>query len=172
MSHEVVKWYTRARKFPQLIGRTHDGARIPGGPYTYTQFIGGFIVLFVGVNTMSLWARFGLVSNVALAAAVSYGTVWLLGRVPIGSRNPLSVAAGFARAISRPRLGTVSGRPPRTARPRQLRHRVIVEPGAPPPRPAPPSPAPAQATGPTGRALPLSGVQQQLAAGPKSPRGT
>jgi len=30
--HEVVKWYTRARRFPQLIGKTPDGARLWGGP--------------------------------------------------------------------------------------------------------------------------------------------
>src|SRR5450759_686655 len=54
---EVVKYYTRARKFPQLIGRTPDGAKIWGGPYTFTQAISAGVVLFVGVNTMGLWAH-------------------------------------------------------------------------------------------------------------------
>ena len=31
-SLEVVKWYTRARRFPQLIGKTPDGARIGAVP--------------------------------------------------------------------------------------------------------------------------------------------
>ena len=29
---DVVRWYTRARKFPQLIGRTPDGAKTVGRP--------------------------------------------------------------------------------------------------------------------------------------------
>ena len=37
-SREVVKNYTRARKFPQLLGMTPDGKKLPGGPYSYTQF--------------------------------------------------------------------------------------------------------------------------------------
>lgn len=123
---EVVKWYTRARKFPQLIGRTHDGTRIPGGPYTYTQFIGGFACLFVGANTIGWWGRFGMITNIGLLGVVTYAAVWLLGRTPIGARNPFSVAAAYARALTRPRLGTVRGRPPRARRPRRLRHRVVI----------------------------------------------
>ena len=30
-SREVVKNYTRARKFPQLLGMTPDGKKLPGG---------------------------------------------------------------------------------------------------------------------------------------------
>lgn len=123
---EVVKWYTRARKFPQLIGRTHDGTRIPGGPYTYTQFIGGFACLLVGTNTIGWWGRFGTISNIGLLGIVTYATVWLLGRAPIGARNPLSVATAYVRALTRPRIGTVRGHPPRPRRPRRLRHRVVI----------------------------------------------
>ena len=36
---EVARFYTRSRKFPRLIGRLHDGTKIPGGPYTVTQAI-------------------------------------------------------------------------------------------------------------------------------------
>lgn len=133
---EVVKWYTRARKFPQLIGRTHDGTRIPGGPYTYTQFIGGFACLLVGANTIGWWGRFGTITNIGILGVVTYGTVWVLGRAPISARNPLSVAAAYIRALTRPRLGTVRNRPPRTRRPRRLRHRVVIAAVAPTCRPA------------------------------------
>ena len=62
-SPEIVKWYTRARKFPQLIGKTPDGAKLWGGPYTYTQVVGASVVLVVGLKTISLWGSFGLVGN-------------------------------------------------------------------------------------------------------------
>ena len=69
---EVVKWYTRARRFPQLIGRTPDGARIWGGPYTYTQFFGGVAVLVVGAKTVGVWGQFGVIGNALLLLAVAY----------------------------------------------------------------------------------------------------
>ena len=42
---EVIRNFTAARKFPQLIGKTPDGKRIAGGPYTLTQGIVLAIVL-------------------------------------------------------------------------------------------------------------------------------
>lgn len=163
MEQQVVKWYTRSRKFPQLIGRTHDGTRIPGGPYTPTQFIAAAVIAVVAVNTVDIWARFGVVTNIGLLAGVGYGTVWILGRVPLASRNPVSIGLGAARAVSRPRLGTLRGRPVRVRRPRTVRHRIVlaavpndVGPVAPPAKRAP---APARHPG----ARPASGVEQVLA---------
>ena len=57
---ETVRWYTRARKSPQLIGNTPDGAKLWGGPYTYRQGIGAAVVLLVGLKTISLCGAFGL----------------------------------------------------------------------------------------------------------------
>lgn len=165
MEHDVVRWYTRARRFPQLIGRTHDGTRIPGGPYTYAQFIAGFVMVFIGVNTMSVWGRFDTLTNAGLLFGVSYAAVWLIGRVPVGSRNPLSVVGGFARAINRPRLGTVRGRPPRVRRPHRVRHALVIGSGGmPPPAASRAEPKPSDAGQAHARSTPLTGVQQVLAA--------
>lgn len=123
---DVVKWYTRARKFPQLIGKTPDGTKIWGGPYTVTQLVGGGTVAFVGLRTMWLWADFGLVGNFLILGLVAYGTVLLLGRIPVGSRNPLAVAAGTYRAVAAPGTGRLGGRPVRIRRPHTLRHRVVL----------------------------------------------
>ncbi len=123
---EVVKWYTRARKFPQLIGRTPDGAKIWGGPYTFTQAIGAGILLVLGVNTMGLWARYGLIGNAVLLLGVTYGVVLFLGKIPVGSRSPLSVATGALRAVTSPRTGRLAGRPVRLRKPHQVRHRITV----------------------------------------------
>lgn len=138
---EVVKWYTRARKFPQLIGRTPDGAKIPGGPYTITQAVGGGLLLLAGVNTLGWWASYGLLGNALLLLGVTYGAVLLLGRIPVGSRNPLSVASGSIRAASSPSLGKLAGRPVKLPRPRQVRHRIVVLQTTPPePTPLPEQP--------------------------------
>ncbi len=123
---EVVKWYTRARKFPQLIGRTPDGAKIWGGPYTFTQAVGAGVMLIVGVNTMGLWARYGLIGNALLLIGLTYGLVLLLGRIPVGSRNPLSVVSGAVHAVLSPRSGRLAGRPVRPRRPHRVRHKITV----------------------------------------------
>jgi hypothetical protein len=123
---EVVRWYTRARRFPQLIGRTPDGARLWGGPYTITQAVGAGLMLFAGLNTMPLWASFGFVGNLLVLGVATYGVVLLLGRIPVGSRSPLSVAAGAYRAVSSPRHGRLGGKPVRLRRPHRLRHTVVL----------------------------------------------
>jgi hypothetical protein len=141
---EVVRWYTRARKFPQLIGRTPDGRRIPGGPYTFTQAVGAGVVLLVGVNTMGWWARYGLIGNGLLLLGVAYAVVLGLGRIPVGSRSPLAVAAGGMRALAAPRVGRLAGRPVRLRRPHRVRCRLVLLSGPPRSLPSRPARRPAQ----------------------------
>lgn len=96
---DIVKNYTRARRFPQLIGVTHDGKRIPGGPYTYTQFVGGGLLLVVMWQTSSLWATGSLIRNTVVLVAVAGLVVWGLGKLPLNGRNPLSMVVGVSRAL-------------------------------------------------------------------------
>jgi len=123
---ERVKWYTLARRFPQLIGRTPDGARIPGGPYTVTQAVGGMVVLAVGYYSMGLWAGFGTFGNYAVLILVTGATIIGLGKIPLGARNPVSIALGAARAASAPRAGRLRGKAVRVRAPHQVRHRIVV----------------------------------------------
>lgn len=123
---EIVRWYTRARRFPQLIGRTPDGMKIPFGPYTITQALGAGVVLFVGTKTVSLWAHFGFVGNAFIGVVATVATVWGLGRIPLGARNPISVVAGLGKALFAPRTGRVGGRPVRPRRPHRVRHSVVL----------------------------------------------
>jgi len=125
-TYEVVKWYTRARRFPQLIGKTPDGAKLWGGPYTYTQVVGAAIVLVVGVNSVGLWGQFGLIANAVILLSSAYGTAVLLGRLPVGSRNPLSVGSGLIRALSSPTHGNFAGRSVRIRRPHRVQTRLII----------------------------------------------
>jgi len=123
---ERVKWFTLARRFPQLIGRTPDGTRIPGGPYTVTQALGGLAVVVVGYMSMGVWAHFGGLGNFAVLFAVAGGTVFGLGRIPLGARNPFAIGVGVVRAVSAPKLGRVRGRSVRIRRPHTVTHRMIV----------------------------------------------
>lgn len=125
-STEIVRWYTLARRFPQLIGRTPDGAKLWGGPYTITQAVGGGLVLFVGINTMGLWARWGFFGNAVVLLSVFVGVVVGLGRIPVGSRNPIAMCAGAWRATTSPAFGRVAGKPLRPRKPRRLRHRIAI----------------------------------------------
>lgn len=127
-SHEVVKWYTRARRFPQLIGKTPDGARIWGGPYTYTQVISAVAVLVVGTKTVAIWGQFGLIGNALILLGGAYGTALLLGRLPVGSRNPIAVGSGLLRSLSSPSSGRYAGAPVRIRRPHRAQTRVVITP--------------------------------------------
>lgn len=110
---EVVKWFTHARKFPALIGRTSDGKRIPGGPYTPTQLIVAAVLGWLASKTTWVWARFDRVGDLVAFAVLVGGPVFLLGRLPIGSRNPVRVLAGAVAAVTTPRGGRINGAPVR-----------------------------------------------------------
>lgn len=125
-SPEVVRWYTRARRFPQLIGKTPTGGSIWGGPYTFTQVGVGVGAIVIGVQTTWLWGHFGLLGNVVILLGVAYGLVVLVGKLPIGSRNPLSMAAGALKAFSAPAQGNLGGVPLRIRRPHHARSRLII----------------------------------------------
>jgi len=129
--YEVVKWYTRARRFPQLIGKTPDGATIWGGPYTYTQVIAGVAFIVIGSKTTWLWGHFGLLGNALILLGCAYGLVVLLGRLPIGSRSPISIGSGAIRALTSPTQGNLGGSAVRLRRPRQSRSRLVINHDAP-----------------------------------------
>lgn len=123
---EVVKWYTRSRRFPQLIGKTPDGARLWGGPYTYTQVITAAAVLVIGAKTAGVWGHFGMVGNAIVLLGSAYAATLLAGRLPVGSRNPISVVAGAVRAVRAPAWGTCAGTPLRPERPHRVTGRLII----------------------------------------------
>lgn len=123
---EVARWYTRARRFPQLVGKFHDGRPIPGGPYTYTQVVVLVATVWIGVKTSWLWGHFGTIFNWLILFAVAYGGAILVGRLPIGARNPLVLVGWAGRAVSRPSAGTIAGRPARLSKPHRAAGRCVI----------------------------------------------
>ncbi|PSL01371.1 hypothetical protein CLV30_114101 [Haloactinopolyspora alba] len=123
---ETVKYYTRARKFPQLLGRMPDGTKIPGGPYTVQQLIVAIAIIVVGGMTISTWGVFGFFGNIAVLFGSAFGAVFVVGRVPMNGRNPFFAVVGLFRAVGAPRTGRYRGRPIRIRRPRRLTHRTNV----------------------------------------------
>lgn len=126
-SRNVVKMFTKARNFPQLIGKAPDGKKIPGGPYTLTQFVGAGVVGGLLWLTSSIWAHGGTITNVAIFLGLTGGTLWALGRLPQGARSPVSVIRGIARAVTGAMTpAKINGAPVRSKRPHAVRGTVII----------------------------------------------
>lgn len=127
--HEQIgRFYTRSRKIPHLIGKTPQGGRIIGGPYTLTQ-----IAVFVAVvgllwTTRHLWFFDNYLLSLAMIPTTGLGLGFLAGRVPVSGRNPLRMAHSLWRALSAPPTGVTAGRP-------LGRRRVAANPYTPPPVP-------------------------------------
>lgn len=125
-SFETVKYYTRARKFPQLLGRMPDGTKIPGGPYTVQQLLAAIAILVIGGMTIDTWGVFGTFGNAAVLFGAAFGAVFVIGRLPMNGRNPFFALIGLYRAINAPVTGRYQGRPIRFRRPRKVTHMTNV----------------------------------------------
>lgn len=126
-SRSVVKMFTKARNFPQLIGKAPDGRKIPGGPYTLTQFVGAGIAGGLLWLTQSLWAQGSVITNGVIFLGVTGGTLWALGRLPQGARNPISVVRGVGRAATGAMSPSrINGEPIRIKRPHAVLGSVII----------------------------------------------
>ncbi|MFH8253045.1 hypothetical protein ACH3VR_21945 [Microbacterium sp. B2969] len=117
---EVARFYTRSRKFPRLIGRLHDGTKIPGGPYTVTQGVVAAVLLVLGLVTRGLWGTGTILVDIPIVLLVAWGGAWGAGRLPATRRNVASIVLGAFGAVFSPAFGkyqeqTVRLRPPHFA---------------------------------------------------------
>ncbi|WP_067889133.1 hypothetical protein [Actinomadura chibensis] len=129
----VGRSYTRARRFPWVIGKI-QGWTIPLGPYTATQLgvlIGGLYLL---IKTFDLWRRLGVLAVVVIA--LPFAATWAVRHAHIDGRTPLRALGGMAALLTEPRCGRIGGRPARDPRPATLGGGVRLS-ALPAPRPAP-----------------------------------
>ncbi|MEU4607580.1 hypothetical protein AB0F43_31735 [Kribbella sp. NPDC023972] len=128
MAKEVrgVRWFTAARHVPLLIGRTHDGTRIKGGPYTLVQAFVVPITAGVMWGTRGLWDTGSWVLNIGFTLLTAVGIGWVSGRLP-DDRNPLLWVAGLFIATTQPRWGKSNGRRVTVPKPVRIRSHVVVQ---------------------------------------------
>ena len=94
----IAKFYTKARRFPRLVGKLPDGTQIPFGPFTLTQVVGGAIALFIAAQTIEIWGTGSILTNATVLVMVAVATVFLLGLLPKGSvLSPLALGEGVRR---------------------------------------------------------------------------
>lgn len=73
---EVVKVFTPIRRVPIMIGKSHNGQKLPFGPYTLLQVGGGCVVLSVtaiGVLTIPANPAITFVVGVVLTVVTMLG---------------------------------------------------------------------------------------------------
>ncbi len=80
----LVRSWTRALRYPKVIGRLPGMRRLWGGPYTYAQIATGALTLLLMVKTLSLWGRFGPAGNglllLILPAGLMFAVIGIFGR--------------------------------------------------------------------------------------------
>jgi TcpE family len=115
----VCRNYTSARRHPNVIG-VIGGWALPW-PVTPTQLgvlIGTFLFL---LKTKAIWGAFlpGFVSLTILGGVPLVAT-WAVRYFRVEGRSPVRAAAGGLSYLTRPRAGTLQGRPYRCPPPNQL----------------------------------------------------
>lgn len=124
----VSRFYTSVRRIPIMIGKAGN-TRLPGGPYSVTQFIAGGVVLVIGWNTMSAWGplfgTFPLVRIIALLGMAATA-LFLAGQLPSTRRKIHHLAADTVGAIANPSAGTLNGQSPKLRPPHRLTGAVLI----------------------------------------------
>lgn len=123
----VVRFYTRARRVPTLIGKLPDGSKIPFGPFTTLQLIAAVGTLIVAFKTRDLWGFGGGLMDLLVVVCLAVGVGKLVGRFETGFHNPVVIAAGAVNSIFLPRFGSSGGRPVRLPRTVRLGGRISVQ---------------------------------------------
>lgn len=158
--YRSIRVYTLAMRFPRMVGKGFNGERLPGGPYTVPQFVGGGMIF--GLSGIS--AYYCPIGNPIINVLIGAGLAFLVGgalaNIPVdGIRlttrlrwlagllvsrapsttevmptgSPLALVGGDVMVLSSPRQS--KGGPPRRAT--QHPTGSVQGSGARPARPAP-----------------------------------
>lgn len=118
---QVGRSYTRARKFPWVVGKI-QGWQIPFGPYTAVQ-LGVLVVgVWLLVQTFPLWSQLGPLSLIVVALPPA--ATWAVRHAKIDGRTPLRALAGYLALLAEPAQGRIRGRDARDPRPSRLTGKI------------------------------------------------
>ncbi|MEV4234883.1 hypothetical protein ACIBJI_22045 [Nocardia sp. NPDC050408] len=107
---QVVKVFTPIKRVPTLIGKAQNGQKLPFGPYTLPQMIGGGVLIVItAVLAMSLPTNPAI--TFVVGAVISVVTVFALGLVPYTGVRLTSRILWIGRLIVIRRPVSASGMP-------------------------------------------------------------
>lgn len=104
----VMKWFTRVRRIPTLIGKMPSGERIKGGPYKAAQLVAFGLVLCASLWSMKWWAQLPLFATGLTGQLYAYGTCVILAvaaglvakRMPNDGQGALVLGSGSTRLLT------------------------------------------------------------------------
>jgi hypothetical protein len=121
--------YTHARRHPMVLGKIGDWTP----PFQLTMAQVGVLlgILFIEVRTWQYWGpRLHPLLAVSIFIGVPGAITWAVRRARIEGRSLPRAVAGWLVFLARPRVGRVSGRVYRSARPAALaKYRAYVAAG-------------------------------------------
>lgn len=173
----TMKWFTRVRRIPTLIGKMPSGERIKGGPYKASQLVAFGSVLVVSLWSMKWWAQLPVYSTgvdgqfyaYATAGVAAVGAGLIAKRTtPTEGQSAVATGSGAARLLTSsrdPRFGQGSAVPRATRRPaRRVRITITEAPAAEVRLPSLADPIEAPSTAPQSPQTAPSSAQQKLTA--------
>ena len=83
MGYRVVRVYTLAMRFPRMVGKGFNGERLPGGPYTLPQFVGGGMIFGLSGISAYFVPIINPLINLLAGAALTVVVGGLLANIPI-----------------------------------------------------------------------------------------
>jgi hypothetical protein len=120
---QVVKVFTPIKRVPTLIGKAQNGQKLPFGPYTLPQVIGGVVLMVItSVLAMTLPANPAITFVAGLIVAVV--VVFALGLVPYTGVRMTSRMLWVGRVLVIRKPVSASGMP---GAEESTRHTLFVE---------------------------------------------
>lgn len=178
-----IRWHTEARQQPRIIGKDVSGKKIPGGPYTIYQVVGGLMILPIGLWTKPLWApHTSTIAAWIILAAVTFTAVWLIGLID-WTWSPINTFIGWARTVTHATTspaGTlaargsaptkIQARPPTRLACAPILYTTLPAPQTPDMPPPDPPAADDTVTDAAAQSIPLTPAETPTPAPPQGPR--
>lgn len=109
---EYGRFFTNTRHIPMTFGSNPaTGERVPGGPYTAVQVIGGAGVGMLMWMTSALWGTGAPLLDLAVGLAAMALTTWLLRYAPDDITELWTLGIGASKTLDAPRAGSFEGKP-------------------------------------------------------------